>query len=146
MADRMADRPRPDTPPTILVVDDEPDILESILDVLQSSLHRAHVITAGTAEEGLRILDRTSNDVHLVISDYRLPGMDGIAFLREARRRVPHAPRFLITAYTEVEVPEADLDDAGIEGVVTKPLDADQFLAWMEAALLRPYLAQVSVA
>ncbi|MFO1532107.1 MAG: response regulator [Thermoplasmatota archaeon] len=120
--------------PTILLVDDEDDVRDSILDLLQSVLPRARILSAATAEEGLRILEREGADV--VVSDYRLPGMDGLRFLAQASRLLPGVPRILITAYTEIEVDDSELAAARPEAVLTKPLEAADLVARVRSALV----------
>lgn len=122
---------------TILLVEDEPDVLQSIVDVLQASIPRARVLHAASAEDGLRYLHsgQGSGGIDVVVSDYRLPGMNGLSFLAEARRRQPQAPRLLITAYAELEVAEAAVAAAHVEAVVMKPLDVEAFVAHIQAAL-----------
>ncbi|MCA1811798.1 MAG: response regulator, partial [Halobacteriales archaeon] len=81
---------------TMLAVDDEPDILEGFAMLLEENL-RVHVVTATSGAEGLKILEHTPVD--LVISDYRMPGMDGCAFLERAHRLAPGVPLVMVTAY-----------------------------------------------
>ena len=69
---------------TLLVVDDEVDVLES----LRHQFHRAYrVLTSVSGKEAVAILER--ENVELILTDQRMPGMSGDQFLREARRRSP---------------------------------------------------------
>ena len=83
---------RPQTPPgrrhTVLIVDDEPDVLDS----LRHLFHRRYrVLTADGGREGLELLG--SEDVHIILSDQRMPGMTGDQFLKNARECSPDAIR-----------------------------------------------------
>lgn len=109
---------------TILVVDDEVDILDSMKDLLESSLDDVEVLTAATGIEGLKILGRES--VSLIVSDYKMPGMNGLEFLQEARRIAPNAPRVLVTAFPDLQIAIKAINDAGIENFFTKPFDPGQ--------------------
>ena len=72
---------------TILLVDDEPDILLSIKVLLERSPMGLEVVTASSGAEGLEVL--RSREVDLVISDFKMPGMDGIEFLMQAHQLKP---------------------------------------------------------
>jgi len=120
---------------TILLVDDEPDVRESIVDILEATLPGVRLLSAPTAEDGLQLLSR--HRVDLVVSDYRLPGMDGLRFLKAALLQAPQAPRFLVTGHAEMQVPVEALNAARIEAIVTKPIDASQLVARIRTALQR---------
>jgi response regulator RpfG family c-di-GMP phosphodiesterase len=100
----------------ILVVDDEPANLR----MLERLFRDEHdVITAESGAEGIEVLDH--HDVALIISDQRMPGMNGIDFLTQAARIRRHTTRIILTGYTDV----ADLVNAINSGVIyryiTKP-------------------------
>ena len=83
---------------TLLVVDDESDVLES----LRHLFHRSYrVLTAGSGDQALELLNK--NDVHLILSDQRMPGMSGDVFLSHARRLQPDAIRMLFTGYADIQ-------------------------------------------
>ena len=78
---------------TLLIVDDEVDILES----LRHQFHRTYrVIIAGSGSRAISVLD--TNEVQLILSDQRMPAMQGDAFLSQARRLQPDAIRMLSPA------------------------------------------------
>src|SRR5437660_544576 len=83
---------------TILIVDDEKNIREHLALYVRSLRHRAEV--APDATEALALLERHDPDV--IFSDVRMAGMDGLALLREIRRRRPDAVVVLMTAYATV--------------------------------------------
>src|SRR2546425_2208297 len=106
---------------TILIVDDEKNIREHLATYVRSLRHRAEV--APDATEGLALLERHDPDV--ILSDVRMAGMDGLALLREIRRRRPEAVVVLMTAYATV--PEAvEAMRAGAYDYLVKPFSLDQ--------------------
>ncbi len=84
---------------TILVVDDEPNYLVVLSELLRDE--GFEVYTAQSGQEGLPIVRDT--DLNLIISDMKMPGMDGIQFLEQAKKITRELPVILITAYAEVE-------------------------------------------
>ncbi|MBS7845118.1 response regulator, partial [Pseudomonas fluorescens] len=83
----------------ILVVDDEP----KLCDLLASALGQNHVqvFIAGNGLHALKVLEQ--EDIDLVISDWRMPGMDGPALLAEIKVRYPQVPVIVMTAYSTVK-------------------------------------------
>ena len=120
---------------TILLVDDEPDILESLSDVFSLHLPGVKVLTAPDGKKGLEILK--GNSVGLVVSDYKMPGMDGLEFLTKARQVAPAAPRILITAYPELNVAVRAINEAQIQNFLTKPITPQALIEAVNAALLK---------
>ncbi len=106
---------------TVLIVDDEKNIREHLATYVRSLRHRAEV--APDATEALALLERHDPDV--IFSDVRMAGMDGLALLREIRRRRPDAVVVLMTAYATVaEAVEAMR--AGAYDYLVKPFSLDQ--------------------
>lgn len=114
----------------VLVVDDEP----TVLDVLRLSLEleRFKVITAGTAEEGLKVLE--SRTVHALVSDIILPGMDGLELLVKAKERFPELPVILMTGYSSKCTPK-DAIAAGADGYFAKPFQNLQMVRTLRNAI-----------
>ena len=83
----------------VLLVDDEPAVLK----VGQRSLERLgfRVLSAASGEEACSLLDRHAPDVELVISDLRMPGMNGLELLRRAQEQCPRAAQILTTGYLD---------------------------------------------
>ena len=106
----MSDRAR------ILFVDDDPELLESLAD-LWGLDH--DVETASGGEAALALMARWMPEV--VISDMRMPGMDGAAFLAEVRTRAPDAMRILLTGQTDIEAAIRAVNEGGIFRFLSKP-------------------------
>jgi signal transduction histidine kinase len=106
---------------TLLVVDDEVDVLES----LRHLFHRSYrVLTASSGDEALELLK--NNDVHLVLSDQRMPGMSGDVFLSHARRIKPDAIRILFTGYADIQAVINAVNEGNIFRYILKPWDAGE--------------------
>ena len=107
----------------ILVVDDDQQLCESTTASLKSIGVKAD--WTPTAEGALEMLERRASvhdHYHIILLDWKLPDMDGIAAAKEIRRRFgSNTPIMLISAYDWSEI-EAEAKDAGITGFISKPL------------------------
>ncbi|MBN1490640.1 MAG: sigma-54-dependent Fis family transcriptional regulator [Phycisphaerae bacterium] len=108
---------------TVMVVDDEP--LKRITLQLELSEAEYEVLEAADAQIALRLLEGKSVDV--VVSDLRMPGMDGIAFLDELKRRSPETDVILMTAYGTVDT-AVDAMKRGAYDYITKPFRTEVLL------------------
>jgi DNA-binding NtrC family response regulator len=81
----------------------------------------------------LRILGK--DRVDLIVSDYKMPGMNGLEFLEKARQAAPQVPRIMMTAFPDLEIAIAAINDARIETFFTKPLDPDRILEVVRGTL-----------
>lgn len=117
-------------PKTILCVDDE----KSVLDGLSLHLRRKYaVLTAQSGPAALEIL-RANPEVAVIISDMRMPGMDGATFLSESRAILPHATRLLLTGQTGTEQAIKAVNEGQIFRFLTKPCPPPALMAAVEAA------------
>ena len=118
---------------TILVVEDEPTIREVVCDLLRAS-HNCHAVR--TAEEGLALLAANAFDV--VVTDVKLPEMDGDEFMRRAHETHPSLPFIIISGGYGYD--ESRFLDAGAFGYLLKPFQAGELesLVARAAALDRP--------
>src|SRR4051812_22571564 len=82
---------------SILVVDDEPDVVQSVKDLLRLDYD---VHTATSAAQGMKILQEKPIDV--IMSDQRMPEMTGVEFLQKAKDPHPDATRLLFTGYADI--------------------------------------------
>ncbi len=121
---------------TVLLVDDEPDILGSIKLVLERSKKNVKVVTASSGAEGLGILAQERVHFDLLISDFKMPVMDGIAFLAKAREIRPEIPRILFTAYADPELARRAFTDAFVIDFIPKTLGSGQLIAKVESVLV----------
>ena len=120
----------PETLPTLLLVDDEPSILSALRRLLRPVGYKIHMAESGLA--GVEILEREAVD--LVISDMRMPEMDGAKFLEQVRNRWPETIRILLTGYSDVASTIAAINRGEIYRYISKPWnDADLTLIVREA-------------
>lgn len=124
--------------PCILCVDDEQRVVEG----LALSLRREYrVVTALSGDEGLKILREIGPDVAVVISDMRMPGMDGAAFLQQAMKIAPNSSRILLTGEPGRDAAIHAVNRGQIFRFLTKPCAPDVLKAALEAAVMQYRLA-----
>jgi two-component system response regulator YesN len=119
---------------SILVVDDEPDILYLLSMFVQDAFPKARVVTARTGTEGLGILEK--GPVDAIVSDYRMPGMDGIEFLQQARSRYPACGRILMTAFADSRL-EPRARSSGVHSFIEKTEDPEDLVLALTEALAK---------
>ena len=114
----------------VLVVDDEP----KLCDLLSSALSQndVHVFTASNGVQALAILEQ--EDIDLVISDWRMPGMDGPQLLAEVKQRYSHLPVIVMTAYSTVKNAVQSMRN-GAYDYIAKPFDIDELDITVHKAL-----------
>jgi DNA-binding NtrC family response regulator len=111
------------TPAKILVVDDDPGILETLSDVLAVTGYATSMASSGHAA----IAKAKANKFDLVLMDVRMPGLNGVQTLHALRALDPHVSVIMMTAYTGDELVEESQRTTGFE-VLSKPLDLDRVL------------------
>jgi response regulator RpfG family c-di-GMP phosphodiesterase len=123
---------------TLLLVDDEPSILSAL-----RRLFRPHGFRVLIAEGGAQALDMArSESLDLVISDMRMPGMDGAQFLEKLRQVQPEAIRILLTGYADIGSTIAAINAGQIHRYIAKPWNDNDILLVVREALQRRALEQ----
>jgi len=129
--DRPVPSPDPAIPPrTILVIEDEPGIVDFLEQGLRA--HGYQVVSAGDGDRGLELALGGAAD--LVVLDMMLPGRDGLEVLGELERGRPALPVIILTALGEVEQRVTGLD-AGAVDYLTKPFSLQELAARIRAQL-----------
>ena len=108
---------------TILVVDDEELFIEYIQSVLSGKNY--NVITASSGQEGLEILKKQS--VNMVISEYKIPLMNGLEFLEKVRIIYPDILTIMVTDQPDIKLAIKAINEAGVYKFLLKPFDDIEF-------------------
>lgn len=109
---------------TILCVDDDSTIL--LLLSIQLAPEGYQLLTASSAAEGLKLLEE--HVVTLVVSDLRMPEMDGIEFLSQVRSRWPDTVRILLTGQSDIDATIAAINEGGVYRYIAKPFSRNDLL------------------
>jgi response regulator RpfG family c-di-GMP phosphodiesterase len=117
--------------PRILCVDDEAHVLDGLSRVLR---HHFEVVTARGGMAGREQLEQDQSFL-VVISDMRMPGIDGVGLLSAARRLVPDASRILLTGQADVRSAIAAVNEGRIYRFLTKPCPPQLLIAAIEQAV-----------
>lgn len=116
----------------LLIIDDE----EEILRALQRQFRREYdVYTAISAEAGYRVM--TEHSVQVILSDQRMPGMNGSEFFGRVKSEFPDAIRLLLTGYADIQAVIAAVNDGNIFRYITKPWDPVELGATVREAFNR---------
>jgi response regulator RpfG family c-di-GMP phosphodiesterase len=111
----------PQTSRTILLVDDEINILSALKRTLRRDGYT--ILTANSGAEGLALL--AQHEVGVIISDQRMPHMTGVEFLRKVKMLYPKTLRIVLSGYTELESVTSAINEGAIYKFLTKPWDDD---------------------
>jgi len=117
---------------TILIVDDEANIVNSLKRLFRRE-RKYNILTAENGRAGLEIVK--SNIISLIISDFRMPEMDGGEFLMKARDISPATVRFLLTGYADKEALKKVMEDGAISRHFHKPWDDNELKAAVSESL-----------
>src|SRR6058998_2920453 len=116
----------------VLIVDDDPALLQALPRALQI---RMAEVTVETADSAAAALDRiAAGDYDAIVTDIKMPGMDGLALLAEIRRRQPDTPILIITGHGEYDLSVRALR-GGAYDFIPKPIDRDHFVAVLYRAI-----------
>ena len=113
---------------SILVVDDDPSMADSLADILEIKGFGVH--TAYSGAEALEIL--RDQPVDILLTDVRMPDMNGVELYRKTRRNFPDLITILMTAYSADDIIQQGMQE-GIKTVLNKPVDMDFLLSLFSA-------------
>lgn len=125
---------------TILCVDDEPNILNSLQRLFRKEGY--HTLTANTADQGLQLLEQ--HCVHLVISDQRMPDMSGTQFLDRVKAEHPDTIRIILSGYTDVDAIAESINTGHIFKFFLKPWNDRELKLEIRKALQHYDLVQAN--
>ncbi|MBZ0157347.1 MAG: Flp pilus assembly complex ATPase component TadA [Alphaproteobacteria bacterium] len=123
---------------TLLFVDDEEDVLNALRRIFLEENYR--ILTAPSAEKVLSLMQE--NAVHLVISDYKMPGMTGSELLREIKERWPETIRIMLTGHADVNAIMGAINEGAVYKFITKPWNDDDLRITVSLALQQYSLIQ----
>ena len=127
------------TGPRILIVDDDAVLLEGLSGMLRIKIPEAQIHTALSAAAGLELLQTVEYEA--IISDIKMPLMDGLMFMQQVKALWPSTPILLITGHGDDALAVQSVT-GGAYAFIPKPIDRDYFLAWLERALNEQRLTQ----
>lgn len=122
----MPDEPRR----KILCVDDEPDVVDTLFDTLMEDYD---VRKATSGAEALKIFDE--EDIALVISDQRMPGLVGTELLAEINKRKPICKKILLTGYADINAAVDAINLGNVDRYFSKPWDDEELIKAVEDLL-----------
>jgi response regulator RpfG family c-di-GMP phosphodiesterase len=113
----------------LLIVDDEPNVCDSVHDLLRRDFR---VLKAHSAEEGYRLMQQ--EEVHIVMSDQRMPQISGVELLTKVKTRYPHAVRMLFTGFADLESVITAINQGHVFQFVRKPWQPEDLLMAVQQA------------
>jgi DNA-binding NtrC family response regulator len=113
----------------LLIVDDEPNVCDSVHDLLRREFR---VLKAHSAAEGYQIMQQ--EEVHIVMSDQRMPQISGVELLSSVKARYPQAIRMLFTGYSDLESVIAAINQGHVFQFVRKPWQPEDLLTAVRQA------------
>jgi DNA-binding NtrC family response regulator len=107
----------------LLIVDDEPDVCDSVHDLLRREFR---VLKAHSAQEGYELMQQ--EEVHIIMSDQRMPQITGVELLTSVKARYPQAVRMLFTGYADLESIIAAINQGHVFQFMKKPWQPEELL------------------
>jgi response regulator RpfG family c-di-GMP phosphodiesterase len=123
---------------TVLIVDDEPSILRSMERTFRDA--DLSILTADSGEQALEILGQ--ENIAVVVSDNRMPGMSGIDLLAKVRTISPDTVRIMMTAFGDLQTAIAAINTSEVFRFVTKPWDNDDLIAVVNEGVTRYHVVK----
>lgn len=125
---------------TVLIVDDDKEIGSSLGQLINKV--NARFVYSSSAVEALTILKNAPHPFSLILSDYMMPGLDGIRFLSKAKALFPDTIRFLFTGYADIDAAIKSVNQGAVHRFISKPWDNHEFLKMVKTALRQYELIQ----
>lgn len=122
--------PHPPGRKVLLVVDDEPDILTSLEDLIGLRMPGVRVVTAASGAKGMVIV--LHGPVDMILSDFHMPVMDGVEFLKRARQIQADIPMVIMTADANPEIMAEALKHAKVKILLPKPLEPELIIEMVD--------------
>lgn len=116
---------------TVLLVDDEPNVVEGLMVGLRREAYR--VVTANSGADGLELMSRVAVDV--VVSDEQMPGMQGSEFLAKVRELYPNTTRIILTGQASLQSAIRAINEGGVYRFLTKPCNPTDLAHTIRQAL-----------
>jgi PAS domain S-box-containing protein len=123
----------------VIIVDDDPALLDALPAALRLRMKDIDAETADSAEAALELI--AVHDYDAIVTDIKMPGMDGLALLEEIRRLRPETPTLLITGHGEQDLTMQALR-GGAYDFIQKPIERDYFFASLMRAIQKRQLAR----
>ncbi len=117
---------------TILLVDDEDLNLLSLVELLEEDYQ---LLTANDGEEALELVKNSSEPIHLIITDQRMPNMTGVEFLKQTLPLIPQTVRIILTAFTDVNVIVDSINEGNVYKFMIKPFEPKDMVVTIKRAL-----------
>jgi type II secretory ATPase GspE/PulE/Tfp pilus assembly ATPase PilB-like protein/DNA-binding NarL/FixJ family response regulator len=115
----------------VLFVDDEPNVLRAMQRIFRQEHYQ--LVTAASGQEALALLEQEA--VHVVISDYRMPGMNGVDLLRHIKAQHPQTIRIMLTGNADVHAIMGAVNEGAVYKFITKPWNDDDLRLTVSLAL-----------
>jgi signal transduction histidine kinase len=133
--------------PSVVIIDDDPSLLQALPQTLYLRMHDIEVATCDSAQTALVLIQERDYDA--IVSDIKMPGMDGLELLERVREMRPDTPVLLITGHGDYDLAVRALR-GGAYDYIPKPIDRDSFVAALQRAIqmrqLRRHIAEQHVA
>jgi response regulator RpfG family c-di-GMP phosphodiesterase len=118
----------------VLCVDDE----QNVLDGLRRTLHgRFQLTTTTSPDQALALVADRAEELDVIVSDLKMPGMNGIALLSEVRRIAPDSVRVLLTGEADLQVAMDAVNRGNVFQFLCKPVSREELVASLDAALVQ---------
>ncbi len=115
--------------PSLLIVDDEPDVVFSLVALLRRDFQ---VFTAESGAQALEVL--LKHPIHVIMTDQRMPSMTGVELMSRVRAEFPDAIRIIFTGYADIRAVVYAINTGGLYRYLTKPWDPDELVELLKGA------------